>query len=235
MQQLGEYTSGLVPDTQVGIDADGTAHHIWLNQIGSKNVVMARSVTSDGTLGPIQQLSASSSGWGGNAANPALAIGANGRPVASWTRTTDAYEELVQGAVLPPTPVAGDGGGAAGSTSPAPSGGSAPTVEADRLAPKLSGLVMKPARLVVRKRGSVAYSLSEPSSVVFRIVRRGATRRVIGRLRASGVTGKNRLAFPRRLRGRYLRPGRYRLVAVATDRAGNRSLPARARFRVTRG
>lgn len=44
--------------------------------------------------------------------------------------------------------------------------------------------------------------------------------------------GLNSFRFTGRLRGRKLRPGRYRLVMVATDAAGNRSKPKRAPFRV---
>ena len=236
VQTLGQY-SGLSPEPQVALDAHGAAHHVWLTEAGSKTVVMARSRASDGSLGPIQQLSASSSGSGGNAAYPAVAGGPNGRPVAARTRTTDAGPELVQGAVLAPEPSAGGGGTVGGGTSPGAAGGgtgTGPTAEPDRLAPKLSGLAVKPARPVVRKRGRVRYTLSEASTVVLRIVRRGATRRVVGRLRTTGVAGANRLTFRSRLRGRYLRPGRYQLVAAATDQAGNRSAPSRARFRVIR-
>jgi hypothetical protein len=46
--------------------------------------------------------------------------------------------------------------------------------------------------------------------------------------------GDTRFRFTGRLRGRKLRPGRYRLVAVATDATGHSSAPERVRFRIVR-
>ena len=103
--------------------------------------------------------------------------------------------------------------------------------------------------------GRVNYVLSENARVFLRIARRGAGRRVGGgcvkatrrnrslkrcalflraRLVASGQPGRNGLRFSGSLRGRYLRPGRYLLIAVATDMAGNRSRPGKAPFRILR-
>ena len=54
-----------------------------------------------------------------------------------------------------------------------------------------------------------------------------------GQGKSTKTKGKgNRLTFPGRLRGRPLKPGRYVLVAVATDAAGNASSRRRAAFRV---
>jgi hypothetical protein len=50
----------------------------------------------------------------------------------------------------------------------------------------------------------------------------------------TGETGQNKFRFSGRLGGRKLRPGRYRLRAVATDAAGNESPLKRSRFRVVR-
>ncbi len=47
-----------------------------------------------------------------------------------------------------------------------------------------------------------------------------------------GSQGESAFRFTGRLRSRKLRPGRYRLVATATDGAGNKSKPRRARFRI---
>ena len=44
--------------------------------------------------------------------------------------------------------------------------------------------------------------------------------------------GLNSFRFTGRLRGKKLRPGRYRLVMVATDAAKNKSKPKRAKFRI---
>jgi len=49
-----------------------------------------------------------------------------------------------------------------------------------------------------------------------------------------GKAGNNRFKFSGRLRGRKLRPSRYRLRAVATDPAGNKSRTKRSRFRIVR-
>jgi hypothetical protein len=49
-----------------------------------------------------------------------------------------------------------------------------------------------------------------------------------------GKAGQNAFRFSGRLRGRKLRPGRYRLRAVATDKAGNKSTRKRAGFRIVR-
>jgi len=46
--------------------------------------------------------------------------------------------------------------------------------------------------------------------------------------------GANSVRFTGRLRGRTLKPGGYRIVLVATDPAGNRSLAKRASFRIVR-
>mgnify|MGYP001135564564 CR=1 FL=1 len=47
-----------------------------------------------------------------------------------------------------------------------------------------------------------------------------------------GAAGTNSLRFMGRLRGRALKRGKYRLVAVAVDAAGNRSKPVRRSFRI---
>jgi hypothetical protein len=49
----------------------------------------------------------------------------------------------------------------------------------------------------------------------------------------AGEAGANRRALPRRLRGRKLRPGRYRLVISAVDEFGNETR-VRKRFRIRR-
>jgi hypothetical protein len=48
----------------------------------------------------------------------------------------------------------------------------------------------------------------------------------------AGDTGANALRFMGRLRGRTLKRGKYRLVAVAVDAAGNRSGAVRRSFRI---
>ena len=108
-----------------------------------------------------------------------------------------------------------------------------------------------------RVGSTVSYRLSEPAVVKFRVERAVVGRRAGGRCvkpgrsnrRARrctryvtlggsfthrGKAGNNRFKFSGRLRGRKLRPGRYRLRAVATDPAGNKSRAKRSRFRIVR-
>ena len=103
----------------------------------------------------------------------------------------------------------------------------------------------------------VSYRLSEAATVSFRVQRAAAGRRVGGRcrrptranrtrprcaryvllrgsLRHAGSAGPNRFKFTGRLRGRKLRPARYRLRARSVDAAGNTSPFVRKRFRVVR-
>jgi hypothetical protein len=71
-----------------------------------------------------------------------------------------------------------------------------------------------------------------------RLVGRGARRcsrtRARGRLALLGAAGPNQSTFPTRIKGRALRPGRYRAVLVAVDGAANASKPVATRFRVLR-
>jgi hypothetical protein len=104
---------------------------------------------------------------------------------------------------------------------------------------------------------TVSYRLSEAASVTF-TVERSAPGRKVGRrcvkpsrrnrsrprctryvrLRGSfshrGQAGRNSFKFTGRLAGRKLRPGSYRLVAVARDAAGNASAAKRVSFRIVR-
>jgi hypothetical protein len=57
-------------------------------------------------------------------------------------------------------------------------------------------------------------------------------RRVRGSFSDRGGAGANRVRFSGRLGGRALRRGSYRLVAVATDPAGNHSTVKYARFAI---
>ncbi len=142
-----------------------------------------------------------------------------------------------------------------------------PPPAADVTPPLLRGLKLAPARLRAAARGAsvvarggarVAYRLSEPATVVFKVQRVLAGRRSGGRCVAvtarnraarrcdryrtlaggfthAGATGANALRFSGRLRNRRLAAGRYRLSAVAGDAAGNRSLAKTARFEIRGG
>ena len=116
------------------------------------------------------------------------------------------------------------------------------------------GSVARKARPVGTK---VSYRLSEAASARFTVERavkgrrkgkkcvapnshnRHAKRctrykRLKGSFTLSGTAGPNSFRFTGRLRGKKLSPGRYRLVMVATDAAGNKSKPKRAGFRIVR-
>jgi Ca2+-binding RTX toxin-like protein len=138
-----------------------------------------------------------------------------------------------------------------------PSTPSAPaTPAADAIAPVLSQLALARRRFRAAGAGTaLRFTLSEPATVALRIERVAPGRRAGGRCRApsarnrarprckrflrlrgvlthSAAEGANRVLLRGRLGRRALRPGRYRLVATATDAAGNRSIPRRATFRI---
>jgi hypothetical protein len=103
---------------------------------------------------------------------------------------------------------------------------------------------------------TVGYTLSEDASLTFTVERAKAGRRVKGRCRKptrenrrakrcdlrlkgsfkhQGKAGRNSFKFSGRLSKKTLRPGRYRLVAAAIDRAGNKSRRARLTFGIVKG
>jgi len=89
-----------------------------------------------------------------------------------------------------------------------------------------------------RRRGAqIDLSLSEAASVRFN-VRRDPIRRSNGSGSGARVftrdspQGASSIPFSATFRKR-LKPGRYQVIAVATDSAGQRSEKARAKFRVT--
>jgi hypothetical protein len=100
---------------------------------------------------------------------------------------------------------------------------------ADTLPPRLGALRIAPPAFTELDGATVNYRVSEPARVSFTVTRARAGR-IAGRLQRAGERG--RFALTARWRGSRLRPGRYRLTAVAVDAAGNRG-PARiARFRI---
>jgi len=104
------------------------------------------------------------------------------------------------------------------------------------------------------KGSRVSYTLAEDATVTFTVERAANGRRkgkkcvakrkkgkpctiykrVKGSFTQSGKKGSNRFKFSGRVGGKKLRPGRYRLVAVATDTAGNRGKAVRSKFRIRR-
>jgi uncharacterized delta-60 repeat protein len=108
-----------------------------------------------------------------------------------------------------------------------------------------------------RAGAKVSYALTEPAQVSFTVERPVAGRKVgrdcvkpakknrkrkrctryvalKGSFTHAGKAGANSLKFTGRLRNRKLTAGPYRLVAVATDAAGNKSAAKRAKFRIVR-
>jgi Ca2+-binding RTX toxin-like protein len=148
--------------------------------------------------------------------------------------------DLLTGCEIVVFPGAGGGvpaGGAGGGSRP-------PAASADSQPPAFLGRVRAvPARFRVarrraKRRGTTfRYTLTEAAAVTFRIERlaRGRRARRAGSFRVRGAAGANRTRFSGRIGRTLLRPGAYRAVLTATDAAGNRSAPARARFRVVRG
>jgi hypothetical protein len=109
----------------------------------------------------------------------------------------------------------------------------------DATRPVLSALRLRPRAFRAgrpRPAGStVRYRLTEPATVEFTVERarsHGGYRRLTGSLTEPGRRGADRFRFSGRLRGRRLRPGRYRLAAVPTDAVGNRGRTVRAGFRI---
>jgi Tol biopolymer transport system component len=80
-----------------------------------------------------------------------------------------------------------------------------------------------------RKRGKKCVAPTRKNRKAKRCTR---YRRLKGSFTYSGKPGLNRFRFTGRLRGKKLRPGRYRLVNTVTDAAGNKSKPRRVKFRI---
>jgi secreted trypsin-like serine protease len=127
----------------------------------------------------------------------------------------------------------------ASATAPAPAPAPGPAVDA--VAPVLSKLSLSPATFKAARRGAsiaspigtkVRYTMSEDATVRFTIRRVGHPRRALRRLVARpSRAGVNWFVFTGYLK-RPLAPGRYRLVAQATDAAGNKSATESVGFQV---
>lgn len=139
---------------------------------------------------------------------------------------------------------------------PSPPVGSLPPP--DTTAPVLRSVHLARTRFAARRGGrggtTVAFRLSEPASIVARVARTGPGRRVgtlcrratpggsgapctlltylDGRIARSAGAGPGAFGLSGRLSGRTLAPGRYRLVLVAADAAGNRSTARAVTFRI---
>jgi hypothetical protein len=107
----------------------------------------------------------------------------------------------------------------------------------DTTAPVISGLSISPPSFKAKKGAAVSFRSSEAASVRFTVLRKpaynhGRFKALAGSFTASATAGANRFHFDARLKGKRLKPGRYRLVAVATDALGNASKPKRQPFKV---
>lgn len=119
---------------------------------------------------------------------------------------------------------------------------SAPVFKRFSLTRKRFSVARKPTALSAKKapQGTVVrWSLSKRSLVeitIERLVRRRGRLRAtrVGTLRRVGPLGSYRLAFSGRIGKRALKPGRYRLRAIASDGYGNVSKPRRADFTIVR-
>jgi hypothetical protein len=122
--------------------------------------------------------------------------------------------------------------------------GQTPVAEPDSTRPLLGALALSRGVFRSASRGpsasafavgtQVRYKLSEAATVQFRVQRLKNGRYVglRGAFTHAGKVGSNSLRFSGRLGGRKLKPGRYRLVEVAVDPAGNKSGTQLVRFRI---
>ena len=138
-----------------------------------------------------------------------------------------------------------------------PAAGSPPVLGSLSLSPGSFRAARSGPSVAARTGSRVAYTLSRSARVAFRVERAISGRRSGGRcvparrtarkVRAcvrhvpmggsfshDGQAGPNRFTFRGRLRGRRLRPGRYRLRAVARDASGRESDVRRRPFRIVR-
>jgi hypothetical protein len=175
----------------------------------------------------------------------ALAGAPSGLGAAAWVTTTGQVHAAIYDDSLGP-------------------GSLAPPAASDTVAPVLSRLSVSPRRFAARRsaRAAVArgtrirWRLSEPARVTLRVdrvrsgfrrggrcvarrlqsgrIRRCARFTRVGSLVRTGQTGRTAVRFNGFVRRRALRPGPYRLTAIARDAVGNRAKARRAAFTVVR-
>jgi streptogramin lyase len=137
-----------------------------------------------------------------------------------------------------------------------PPGATTPTTTPpvlDKTAPKITSLT-RPARFKHGKSGTLKISIDENAKLTVAVQRIGAGKRshgkcvkptrklrraanctryiALGSLSKSVVAGANTLRIGPKLRNKTLSAGRYRLIAVAIDAAGNRSAATPATFTI---
>jgi hypothetical protein len=167
-------------------------------------------------------------------------------PEAGGSFTDTGSQSCHTGAVVQAPPPSGPGAPGAG-TPLGPSGspiGPTPAAGPDSIRPVLSAPALSRSVFRAASRGpsvstvavgtQVRYKLSEAATAHFRVQRLKSGRyvRLRGGFTHAGKVGANRFKFTGRLGGRKLKPGRYRLVQVAVDGAGNKSATRRVRFRI---
>jgi len=146
---------------------------------------------------------------------------------------------------------------ASASTSVAAAVASAPVLSGLSLSPSKFRAAGSGPSIATSVGTTVRYTLSAAAAVEFRVERAAKGRRVKGRcvkptrsnatrkpctryvtLRGSftheGQTGSNKFKFRGRLGGHTLKPGSYRLRAVATDASGQSSVLERIKFRIVK-
>ena len=117
--------------------------------------------------------------------------------------------------------------------------------ELDTVAPAIASVRLSPSVFRAARSGPalsalvgthISITLSEASTVTFRVARFVAGRwvRRRGRIVRELSPGTSRLRYRGRLAGRTLPPGRYRLLVRARDAAGNLSSQRRAPFVIVR-
>jgi V8-like Glu-specific endopeptidase len=224
------YGSDYIPDLMICAGGNGTADTCQGDSGGP--LALYDSTANDWTLAGI-----TSFGDGCNTASVAgVYAWVAGPTLRPWImQTADSLETT---ATAPPPAPAPAPAPAQAAAPPAPA---APAV--DRVAPIISTLSLSPVTFKAALRGgsiaspigtTVRYRISEDATVRFTIKRVGRREGVLRELVArASHAGLNRFAFTGRLH-RPLKPGRYRLVAEATDAAGNNSATESVEFRIVR-
>jgi DNA-binding beta-propeller fold protein YncE len=107
---------------------------------------------------------------------------------------------------------------------------SVPHPVADRTAPRLTRVSLKPRRFA--KRAVLRFVASEPGRLVVKVAK---GRKAKAKLSRQVKAGKGKLRLGKRIGKRRLAPGRYGLTVTLRDAAGNVSKPVRRRFTVLGG
>ena len=135
----------------------------------------------------------------------------------------------------------GNGGGTGTGTGTGTGGaGPAGTPPGDTTAPRIGGAKLTSRRFAVSSRRTavvasgtgIRFTLSETAATTIAIQRGGRT--VLTLMRPHTIGGENVIGFTGRTSRTKLRPGRYRMLLLATDAAGNRSAPVALSFTIVR-